>query len=156
MKTYIQIGANVGNDFFQKKMETIIDPSLIILVEPNSKLLEELKSNYKSLENKHKIIICNKAISNENKKTVLYIYETGDGHSSLIVRKSHNCVAERVEIEAITFNELCNIYKTKDVEMLFIDTEGLDYEIINSIDFYLCCLRLINHFPLYIILSFDC
>ena len=46
MKTYIQIGANIGNDDFFEKMKSIDRPSIIHLFEPNKNLVCELNKNY--------------------------------------------------------------------------------------------------------------
>ena len=134
MKTYIQIGSNIGNDDFQKEIEFLTEPSFIILVEPNIRLLNELKSNYESLKTKHKIIFCDRAISLKEQETKLYIY-LESGHSSLIKRKSHMRPIEEMSVKSITFNDLCETFSINEIELLQIDTEGLDYEIVNSIDF---------------------
>ena len=134
MKTYIQIGSNVGNDLFQKEIETLIDPSFIILIEPNITLFEQLKSNYEKLINKHKIIFCDKAIALKQQKTKLYMYWENQ-LSTLINRKSLQQPLQEMIVESISFNDLCKLYNIEEIELLQIDTEGLDYEIINSIDF---------------------
>lgn len=55
MKNYIQIGANIGNDDFQKIIENLKEMSTVILIEPNLILLEQLSNNYKHLKDKHNI-----------------------------------------------------------------------------------------------------
>ena len=40
-----------------------------------------------------------------------------------------------MDVELITFSDLCKIYNISEIELLQIDTEGLDYEIVNSINF---------------------
>jgi FkbM family methyltransferase len=134
MKIYVQIGANIGDDDFQRDIECLTDAAKVILIEPNSRLIEQLDANYKKLKEKHEIIICNKAISIKNELTKLYIYYES-GHSSLIKRKSHMTPLEEINVESISFNELCKNLNVQEVEKLQIDTEGLDYEIVNSIDF---------------------
>jgi len=134
MKTYIQIGSNKGNDDFQRIIEFLEEKSRIILIEPNSSLIEDLIKNYQNLIKKNIVIICNKAISIKNEITKLYLYDSCE-HSSLIKRKSHIIPKREINIESITFEELCKIYNINEIELLLIDTEGLDYEIINSIDF---------------------
>jgi FkbM family methyltransferase len=135
MKKYIQIGANIGNDDFQKEIEALSEKSFILLVEPNPKLIDELKLNYKLLASKHEIAFLNKAITTKDQEDAkLYIYQES-GHSSLIRRKSHMIPLEEIGVDAIKFNTLCEIYNIDEVELLQIDTEGLDYEIVNSIEF---------------------
>lgn len=134
MKTFVQIGAHTGKDYFQNIILKLTDPANVILVEPNSELINILEQNYSFLTHKHKINICNKAISINNGTADLHLYHSSTGHSSLISRKSHH-PSHFINVETITFKKLCEIYSIKEVEFLFIDTEGLDYEIINSIDF---------------------
>jgi FkbM family methyltransferase len=134
MKTYIQIGANIGNDDFQRDIESLTESSKIVLIEPNFKLINELENNYQKIKQRHEVIICNKAISLKNELTKLYIYNES-GHSSLIKRKSHMTPLEEIDVESISFNDLCKDLNAQEVEKLQIDTEGLDYEIVNSIDF---------------------
>lgn len=134
MKTYVQVGANIGADDFQREIELLVDPSLIVLVEPNYTLLDELKENYKDISNRHEVIICNKAISTKNNTEKLYLYPES-GHSSLIKRRSHIAPVGEMDVELITFSDLCRTYNISEIELLQIDTEGLDYEIVNSINF---------------------
>jgi FkbM family methyltransferase len=134
MKAYVQIGANVGNDDFQREIELLEESSLIVLVEPNHLLLDELKKNYSSVIEKHKVVICDKAISTKASNEKLYLYN-GTGLSSLIKRKSHITPVGEIDVELITFSDLCKTYNISEIELLQIDTEGLDYEIVNSIDF---------------------
>lgn len=130
---YVQIGANVGNDHFQKIIESVKDKSKIILIEPNIDLLEELSNNYKELNDKHEIIIIDYGISLTNELLDFYLYNDISGHSSLIKRKSHPPDIFK-KIKTLSFNEFCEKLFIKDIECLYIDTEGLDYEILNSID----------------------
>ena len=71
----------------------------------------------------------------------LYLYEY-PGHSSLLDRRTlkHR---DSLEISAVTFNSLCEEFSIKEIEYLCIDTEGLDYEIINSIDTYKIDIKVI-------------
>jgi FkbM family methyltransferase len=134
MDVYVQIGSNVGNDHFQKIIENTKDKSKIILIEPNIDLLKELSENYKELNDKHEIIISNFGISLTNEFLEFYLYTDISGHSSIIRRKSHPPDIFK-KIKTISFNEFCEKLLIKDIECLYIDTEGLDYEILNSIDF---------------------
>lgn len=134
MKIYIQIGANIGNDSFQKMVEHIDEKIKILLIEPNAELLEELSNNYEKLRNNHEVIIVPHGISLINGDAVMYLYPES-GHSTLINRKtrpSEDKAFKKVSIT--TFNTLCEKFFITDIEYLYIDTEGLDYEILNSID----------------------
>jgi len=132
IKTYIQIGSNKGNDSFQRIIQSIDEKIKIFLIEPNSDLLTELSNNYKSLNDKHDIKIINYGISTKNEKNYIHLYDDS-GLSSLINRKS--CPPNYTkEIDCLSFNDFCNQYNIKNIELLYINTEGLDYEILNSID----------------------
>lgn len=134
MKIYVEIGANIGNDDFQKLIEDITEKAKIILVEPNSELLDRLFDNYSILKTKHEIIIWPYGIALTNGTADIYLYPERR-HSSLIDRR-HN-IPEGVmirKVEIMTFNTLCDKLSIIEIEYLSIDTEGLDYEILNSID----------------------
>ena len=134
MKTYVQIGANIGDDEFQREIEALVDSSRIVLVEPNHRLLDDLQKNYSGIMEKHEVVICDKAISTKASNEKLYLYN-GTGLSSLIRRKSHITPLGEIDVELITFSDLCKTYSISEIELLQIDTEGLDYEIVNSINF---------------------
>lgn len=134
IKTYVQIGACVGNDDFQKMIEKLQTPSRVILIEPNHKLLETLRKNYENVMKTHDVVIYNKAISTYDGQSLLYIYSE-DGHSSLIKRRSNNdALRDEIPVESVSITKMCEELGVKDIEELWIDAEGLDYEIINSID----------------------
>jgi len=135
MKTYIQIGANIGNDDFHKIIEGIDEKIRLFLIEPNIDLLDDLSKNYSDLKNKHEIIIIDKAISLSNGLVNFYLRTDIEnfGGSSLLNRKRYPLNVTR-KVTAITFNKLCEDYSINCVEYLCVDTEALDYEILNSID----------------------
>ena len=135
MKTYVQIGSNVGNDDFQKLIEKLNERSRIILVEPNITLHDILLSNYNDLINKHDITVESCGISIKKEEVDIYLY-SDSGWSSSINRR-HNIPKIKpttMKINTLTFNDLCEKYDISNIEYLSIDTEGLDYEILNSID----------------------
>jgi FkbM family methyltransferase len=154
MKNYIQIGANTGCthkkendsyecDEFYHICEKITEPSNIFLIEPNKILLSKLMEYYSKLNNKNlKIKIFNIGIVGDNTKNTNTLYVYGDdnnenilyGLSSIIRRKSWNKVLDTIPFIPKTFNDFCSENNIVDVEVLFVDTEGMDYEILNSID----------------------
>lgn len=131
-KIYVQIGSNIGNDDFQRIIENSTENLRIFLIEPNKSLIKELSNNYNNLRDRHDIIIVNKGISIKNENVNLYLYDDS-GHSSIIKRKTHPNKTS-TEIECLSFIDFCNQYSIKDIDILSIDTEGMDYEILNSID----------------------
>jgi FkbM family methyltransferase len=143
MKTFIQIGSNVGNDYFQNICNNLKEKSKIYLFEPNPNLIEQLASNYKNISDIHEVHILNKAILTENTKNsdALYCYSSASGEdvvsglSSFLNRNSHQKIVSKIEnIQGIVFNEFVENEKIKNIELLAIDTEGFDYEILCSID----------------------
>ena len=134
MKTYIQIGSNVGNDPFQRMIEALEERSRVVLVEPNPHIKNILLGNYQPLADKHELILCTFGISNVEGDAELYFYWDSQ-LSSLIKRKTTN--ADPVgfaKIQIITLKKLCDSLDIKDIDHLSIDTEGLDYHILMSID----------------------
>jgi FkbM family methyltransferase len=132
MKNYIQIGANVGNDHFKQMMMDISDNANIYLIEANSNLLDELKVNYSDVKDKN-IYIDNIAITDtEDKEIELYLFDS-HGHSSLMNRKTLGykstlrCKSCKLEDYLIDKN-------ITNIEVLYIDCEGLDLKILNSLD----------------------
>lgn len=134
MKIYIQIGANVGGDEFQTIITNLLEPSRVFLVEPNTSLTESLAKSYYELGSKHQIIILPYAVSLHNGTEDFYECPLSP-HSSLIKRRSNQAEGIVVKnVNVLTFNELCQRYNIVDIECLYIDTEGMDYEILNSIE----------------------
>jgi FkbM family methyltransferase len=136
MKTYIQIGTNNGDDDFFKLVSDLTEKTNIILIEPQSDLIPIIESNYKGLMDKHNITILNNGVVHDKTINSLYKYdETTNGVlSSVIHRKSYDSVVDSINFEPITISEICEKYKIDKIDLLFIDTEGYDYTIINSLD----------------------
>jgi FkbM family methyltransferase len=136
MKTYIQIGTNNGDDDFFKIVSNLTEKTNIILIEPQSYLIPTIESNYKGLIDKHNITILNNWVVHDKTITNLYEYEetTNGVLSSVIHRKSYDNVVNLINFEPITILEICDKYKIDKIDLLFIDTEGYDYTIINSLD----------------------
>jgi len=147
-KTFFQIGTNNGNDNFRKK---VIDerPSLVILVEPNSSLVSEIRKNYGGIDN---VFIYNNAIYYNNDEDIeLYIPSKNgipgqvadngiiysDAHFSLVPMNDWGNKDDMVKIvtKSITFDEICRRHSLREIDYLQIDTEGFDSEIIKMIDF---------------------
>jgi FkbM family methyltransferase len=136
LKVYVQLGANTGNDEFQNMVSKVNEKLNILLLEPNTDLIPTLTNTYAELSKIHNVTICPFGISLSTGDQELYQYGTIDGNYSLLNRRSHplkNIVTSK-KIETKTFEDFCNQFGIQKIECLFIDTEGLDYEILNSID----------------------
>lgn len=130
--TYIQIGSNVGGDDFFKMVKNLDGSSIIHLIEPNVSLHPQLSECYSDVK-QHDIHIHNIGISNNSQQSTLHLY--GDsGLSSLINRRSYNNKTGTLDIICESFNSFCGKNNITFINYLSIDCEGMDYEILNSID----------------------
>lgn len=146
-RVFFQIGTNNGNDLFRYKVMQN-NPDMVILVEPVSYLIDQIKVNYSTIGNVH---IYNNAIYYNNDETVeLYIpakngimgtradngITYSDVHFSLLPMNDWGSKDDMVKVEAktITFDEICKNHNITEIEYLQIDTEGFDCEIIKMID----------------------
>lgn len=135
MKTLIQIGSNVGQDSFQSVCEGLKEESKILLIEANELLIPHLKENYKDLEKIHHIEYLNIAITPfDNCEYIDLYYNPGqDGLSSLINRNTHRLL-NTVKVSSKTVNKILEEKNIEYVDELHMDLEGLDYEILLSLD----------------------
>lgn len=133
--TFMQIGANCGNDDFTQLCK-IYNPQNIILVEPHDRYINSLNVCYKGLNyNIENVAI----VTDEDIKNVTLYFpdceQQRGQHSTLIPMKDWGAGHPVYNIKATTFNKLVKKYNIHKIDLLMIDTEGLDYSIINSIDF---------------------
>ena len=145
----IIIGAHNGSGLEELILK---QKNRVLLIEPVNYNLQSLKNRFKDLSN---IIFENVGVSDEKKKLKFYYVkessvkklgkEWGSGIGSF--KKKHlldhhrkrfqitESDIEEVDIKIVVFNDLVEKYNISEVEYLFIDTEGYDYQIIKSIDF---------------------
>jgi FkbM family methyltransferase len=136
MKTFIQIGTNNGNDHFKELVSKFPEKLNIFLIEANKNLIPQIEFSYKNLRNKHNITISNVGIVADKSINQLNIYDDDlhSGFNSIIKRKSYDNVSGQITFEPCTMKEYCELHNITKIDFLFIDTEGYDYTIINSID----------------------
>lgn len=133
----IQIGTNNGNDFVNQFVKSNIkDIELLILVEPNPSMNEKIRQNYEGIE----FTLENVVISESDGYTTFYTHDKEHGHDSLSKAHVVSCEHPEEEVKEVTYpcltiNSLFEKHNVKKVDYLFIDTEGFDVVIINSIDF---------------------
>lgn len=141
MKSLIQIGTNDGNDdVFSHVKANPYD--FILLVDANPFCLERAKLQYKDIANvKFQV----EAIAGDNREATLFIpthdYMKGEGseHSSLkrehVVRVGHDTsFFKEVKVKCKTFSDLMGENNLTELDKLFIDVEGIDAEILLSLD----------------------
>jgi FkbM family methyltransferase len=137
MKIAIQIGTNNGNDeFFNICKEEKFDQ--IYLIEPNKNLSTKIHEKYYGLP--YKLFDIAIVPREDMRVAKLYLLNKDGTHNSLIKRKSHP-IRQKVQVlpydivKCMTFSSFCNMIQITKIELLYIDIEGLDDEIILSIDF---------------------
>ena len=135
-KVFIQVGANRGNDTFYKICKTY-NPSKIILVEPVIECHTHLRECYKDVPEvyyEHAAIVDDDSI--ESVRLCQVDLNHHGAHSSVIPLKDWVITSDNSRcVPAVTLTSLLKKYDLVDIGLLFIDTEGNDSRIINSIDF---------------------
>jgi FkbM family methyltransferase len=152
-KYIIQVGAHIGNTLNDKLFNKIDKNIIYILIEPVPYLYKQLVENYK---NKSNVILLNIAISNKTEPLTLYIPSEKNNFSKLpfwasqlaSVSKDHlnihipELIVEQISVECKTLNDIIKEYKIENLEAIYTDTEGHDYEILMDLD-----LDLLNALP---------
>lgn len=145
----VLIGAHNGSGLEELILE---QKNKVLLIEPVNYNLQSLKNRFKNINN---IFFENVGVSDEKKQIKFYYVkessvkklgkEWGTGIGSF--KKKHlldhhrkrfkiiESDIEEVNVKIVVFNDLVEKYNISEIEYLFIDTEGYDYQIIKSIDF---------------------
>jgi FkbM family methyltransferase len=137
MKIAFQIGTNNANDDFIKIVKRDKFDK-VYLVEPLRRLKTQIEEAYREIPHELFSVAISPRLDVNYAK--LYDMSKNGSHDSLVKRKSHpireivNDLAYSI-VPCLTFNALCGAIGIKEIELLCIDTEGLDDEIILSIDF---------------------
>ena len=139
----IQIGANNGKDhvfdFIEKNQNSI---ELAVLVEPIPFIIDELKSQYKNINN---IIVENIAITQDEDLNSMDLYYLKDSNYEVSSFNKYHVINHKpngstyeldsLSVPCMTINKLMEKHNIQNLDYLFIDTEGLDVHIIASLDF---------------------
>lgn len=157
----IQIGANDGqvNDkVFPLLKKWPIEKA--VLVEPLPAPFKKLEALHARSEN---VYLENKAVAQSNSSTAIYTIppenqDESKGFSDRISSFSREHlnkfeeffpgVSERVveqEIATTSFQSLCEKHGINHLDLLYIDTEGFDYEILKLIDFSALTIAVIHY-----------
>jgi FkbM family methyltransferase len=135
----VNIGCNDGDDhvlaFCKKNRDKL---SKVLMVEPSVDKLNECMQNYAGIEN---VYFIDKAITvdNNNELTLYVDSNCSMGHHTSF-RKEHLQAHNHTEITAqefpaININNLFEEHGLETIDRLYIDVEGYDVDIVNSIDF---------------------
>lgn len=135
----VQIGTNVAYDDFFNIVKTIDKSQIknLILVEPLTACNNKITTCY----NGYNFILENVVVNTDPyiKKELFYMASRNNFLSSLKEGhiEKHNTREKTIpiQVDAITINELFDKYSLHYVDILFIDCEGIDDKIIESIDF---------------------
>jgi len=145
----IQIGANRGNDHVTKLItEHTGKFDKIILVEPISFVLDELRACYKDVQN---VIIENCIVSTSPDNSQKIFYHRGSNYEVSTLNKTHlsehGCPETHIEFLEVankTLTELLIKHDIYHLDYLFIDAEGFDIDILMSLDLSLVTVENIH------------
>jgi FkbM family methyltransferase len=142
----VQLGTNTGNDHV-RDLCLQVKPQLVILVEPFVRHNSDIQINYKDIQN---VYIENIAIVTGDTKEIVMYYTELDGKqrgpecSYLVTSilqshlEKHGYQKESMETfitKAMRINELFDKYNLSTIDFLFIDIEGIDFDVLKMIDF---------------------
>ena len=134
----IQLGTNNAHDDLRKIVMSYkpSDIELLVLVEPQENFNNSIKNVYKD----YNFIIENKIINLDKSKKTETFYTCVHQHLSSLKKENiekHglNVPISEVTYESMTINELFEKYDVDNLDILFVDVEGMDDKIISSIDF---------------------
>lgn len=117
-------------------------PDLLVLVEPNPLHIKTIEDSYRDIGNVH---VENIAIATNNQKEVNFYYHPDDGPNFEVASLDPNHICKHrdykldelkvLKVPTMTMNSLLDKYKIKEVDLLIMDTEGMDDTILKTIDF---------------------
>jgi FkbM family methyltransferase len=137
----VQIGTCKANDDLPQYVKS--NPvEEIILVEPMSVHYEDIHQAYKGTP--YKIEPC-AIVSEDSNSEMSFFYHKNDGPKYEVSSTSKEHILKhgyaddenliQIQVKCMSINQLFEKYKLKKIDYLFIDAEGLDEQIIKSIDF---------------------
>lgn len=141
----VQIGTNNGIDHVRDLVGKILT-NKILLVEPFDIHNQSIKNSYSTIDH----IIENIAIVPDDSKIVKLYYHKDDGPENNVLKsfqvasiipehiKKHNYnenTIQHIDVPAYTLNKLLEKHSLYKIDYLFLDIEGIDMEVLESIDF---------------------
>lgn len=132
----LQIGCNDGNDHVFQYIKTQTDTNQVVLIDASFEALERCKQTYQNIQNCK--FLHNAVITDDREFVNLFVPANNNDsqHSSLsfdhLLKHNHEHIST-IKVPAININVLLEIYKP--VDRLYIDTEGLDSQLVCAINF---------------------
>ena len=125
--TFIQIGSNdgVSNDEYGFKEKILFEEHKVILIEPIEEYFLALKRNFQNSTSE--VYFENIAITEKQEERAIL----KQGMDSSFVRTLVN--APEVLVKCDTIHSIFSKYNITKVDGLFMDTEGYEYNILNSL-----------------------
>ncbi len=139
--TILQIGTNDGNDHvFEYIKHNHKDIEKIILIDANPECLSKAKEQYEKFS---QTIFLNYAIvpftTHEQSTVTLFLPKNNDFNSHASLNPTHlerhgHSFYDGIIVPAISFDRLYNMLNLSIIDRLYIDVEGLDIDILQTID----------------------
>lgn len=129
--TIIDLGANEG--FYTLKARELSSNAKIIAVEPNPSAFKTLKKNIEINKLKN-IIPLNKAVTSKTGKISFEVIkgQTSIGGCKIYKKYRKRGELKKITVDSITLENLCKVYKIKQIDLLKMDVEGSELDILKS------------------------
>lgn len=136
----LQIGCHTGDDHvFEYVSSNLSNIKKLYLIDANPKCIENAKEKYKNIPGVNFLncaIVSDETITNIDLYVPMYDNTSAHASTSMLHLKKHgHHNINTVNVVAKTFNNLLKELKIDVLDRLYIDTEGLDIDIVNSINF---------------------
>jgi FkbM family methyltransferase len=136
----VQIGTCVANDDLTQIVKES-QPELLVLIEPMSIHNQKINECYLGINN---VFLENIAITVDETQEISFYYHKDDGPMYEVATTDINHIFKHgygsegiveLKVKCLTINNIFEKYNLSKIDILFIDSEGLDDKIIKSIDF---------------------
>jgi hypothetical protein len=134
----VQIGVNDGKDHVLEYIKTNVNNiNSLFLVDANPKCLDVAKTQYTFIENVNYVNLAISLDGDDKKQFFIPFGSETHAHASLNIDHIHkhgHINYDTIIVECKSINNFLN-FLNKNIDRLYIDTEGLDISIIDSLDF---------------------
>ena len=134
----VQIGTNQANDDFTNLVKKLDKNEIkkLILVEPLESCNQQIKSCYSGYDFILENLVINVDSSIKKEKFFVSKYNwLSSLKKSHIEKHKTNEEPIEIEVDSITLNDLFDKHDINKIDVLFVDSEGMDDKLIMSIDF---------------------